>query len=121
MHDTPSPEHRVEADGQHPSVVMGNDGSHWEQVARQWAAEQAWRTGSRLDVRLWNRLSEVPDTVPDNGGLHWAADAAGERARVRSRPPCGTWKRRDAPHAWSWSATGGTRRVPSASAEWCCR
>ncbi|HEX6340770.1 universal stress protein [Umezawaea sp.] len=52
-------------------VVVGNDGSLWGQAALRWAAEHAWRTGAALDVWLWDRSTEVPDTVPANGGLNY--------------------------------------------------
>jgi len=83
MYDTPRPARRFGIAEQCPPVVVGNDGSHWGQAALRWAAEHAWRTGAELDVWLWNRSSEVPDTVADNGGLnHVTSDLPMLRVRV---------------------------------------
>ncbi|MEO6090268.1 MAG: universal stress protein [Umezawaea sp.] len=72
MYDAPSPADRPESAEPAPlPVVVGNDGSHWGQVALWWAAEHAWRTGAVLDVWLWDGTSEAPDAAPGNGGLHY--------------------------------------------------
>jgi len=85
MHEkSPQPSSRVERTGRSPlPVAVGNDGSLWGQTALRWAAEHAWRTGTVLDVWLWGRSSDVPDTIPANGGLnHVTSDLPMLRVRV---------------------------------------
>ncbi|HWO65933.1 MAG TPA: hypothetical protein VNO31_38465, partial [Umezawaea sp.] len=68
MYEVPRQASRFETTSRFPlPVAVGNDGSLWGQAALRWAAEHAWRTGTILDVWLWDRYSEVPDTVPANG------------------------------------------------------
>ncbi|MEO6084002.1 MAG: universal stress protein [Umezawaea sp.] len=89
MHDEPSPADRFETPGRFPlPVIVGNDGSFWGQMALRWAADHAWRTGAVLDVWLRDWNSEVPDTVPANGGLnHVTSDFPMLRVRVHESGP----------------------------------
>ncbi|MCS7479359.1 universal stress protein [Umezawaea endophytica] len=89
MNQVPRHPSRSEATGRSPlPVVVGNDGSLWGQAALRWAAEHAWRTGAVLDVWLWDRMSDVPDTVPRNGGLNYVTSSLPMlRVRVHESGP----------------------------------